>query len=93
MDSKWGGKTETINMKLNVEQVHNFSNHNICVSAKPEAHTSSDLIHYYPTLSQYFFPAKFYSLVFDNFFSLFSLFIIHGFNCFKVDVNEVRSNF
>lgn len=21
MDSKWGGKTETINMKLNVEQV------------------------------------------------------------------------
>ena len=23
MDSKWGGKTETINMKLNVEQVQN----------------------------------------------------------------------
>ena len=36
MDSKWGGKTETINMKLNVEQVqhdhkiYNFSQLETC---------------------------------------------------------------
>ena len=28
MDSKWGGKTETINMKLNVEQVWENNSHN-----------------------------------------------------------------